>query len=158
MKKLGFLLVLGCILASCNQQPKSMDSMSMMETKDACCQDTIRDGVFIHITESYNDPHRVLMPLKMAAMMAMDKDVLVYMDIHAVELAVKGAKDLNYADFESFQTYIKKLAEMKVGVYACPTCLKIAGFTPEDLMEGVQVAQKDKFFNFTKGRIITLDY
>jgi hypothetical protein len=45
-----------------------------------------------------------------------------------------------------------------VGVYACPTCLKIAGFTPKDLMEGVQVAQKDKFFNFTKGRIITLDY
>ena len=90
--------------------------------------------------------------------MAMDKDVIVYMDIHAVELLVKGAKDMTYSDFESFQTYIKQLLDKKVGVYACPTCLKIAGFKPEDLMEGVQVAQKDKFFNFTKGRIITLDY
>lgn len=120
--------------------------------------DSVRDGIFIHITESYNDPHRVLMPLKMASMMAMDKDVIVYMDIHAVELLVKGAKDLNYADFESAQTYIKELINKKVGVYACPTCLKIAGFKPEDLMDGVQIAQKDKFFNFTKGRIITLDY
>jgi len=90
--------------------------------------------------------------------MAADKDVIVYMDIHAVELLVKGAKDLSFADFESAQTYIKKLTDKKIGVYACPTCLKIAGFKPEDLVEGVQVAQKDKFFNFTKGRIITLDY
>lgn len=90
--------------------------------------------------------------------MAKDKDVIVYMDIHAVELLVKGAKDMKYADFESFQTYIKQLVEKKVGVYACPTCLKIAGFKPEDLMDGVKVAQKDKFFDFTKGRIITLDY
>jgi predicted peroxiredoxin len=98
------------------------------------------------------------MPLKMATMMEKDKDVIVYMDIHAVELLVKGAKDLNYADFESFQTYIKQLVDKKVGVYACPTCLKIAGFKPENLIEGLQVAQKDGFFNFTKGRIITLDY
>jgi len=65
---------------------------------------------------------------------------------------------MNFADFESFQTYIKELLDKNVGVYACPTCLKIAGFKPEDLMDGVQVAQKDKFFNFTKGRIIALDY
>jgi predicted peroxiredoxin len=138
------------------QPPQAMashDHMAMMRGDSA-----MRDGVFIHITESYNDPHRVLMPLKMATMMAMDKDVVVYMDIKAVELLVKGAKDLTYADFESLQTYIKKLTEMKVGVYACPTCLKIAGFKPEDLMDGVQVAQKDKFFDFTKGRILTLDY
>ena len=125
----------------------------MGKTCDSC-----KDGVFIHITESYNNPHKVLMPLKMANMMAMDKDVLVYMDIKAVELLVKGAKDMNYKDFDSFQTLIKSLVAKKVGIYACPTCLKIAGFKPEDLMEGVKVAEKDKFFNFTKGKIITLDY
>ncbi len=129
-----------------------------MDTKAAAAEPSVRDGVFIHITESYNDPHRVLMPLKMATMMAIDKDVLVYMDIHAVELLVKGAKDLNFADFESAHTYIKMLADRNIGVFACPTCLKIAGFKPEDLMDGVKVAQKDKFFNFTRGRIITLDY
>jgi hypothetical protein len=35
--------------------------------------------------------------------------------------------------------------------------LKIAGYTPEDLMEGVKAANKERFFGFTKGRIITLD-
>ena len=151
------LMLAMVLLISCNQTTKTDVHQGMNKEMGMTC-DSCRDGVFIHITESYNNPHKVLMPLKMANMMAMDKDVLVYMDIKAVELLVKGAKDMNYADFDSFQTLVKKLVEKKVGVYACPTCLKIAGFKPEDLMEGVKVAEKDKFFNFTKGRIITLDY
>jgi predicted peroxiredoxin len=155
MKKLALLAICGLLMVSCNQPPKQDET----ETPEAnTVSDTVRDGVFIHITESYNDPHRVLMPLKMAVMMSKDQDVLVYMDIHAVELLVKGAKDLNFSDFSSARAYIKDLLANNVGVYACPTCLQVAGFKPEDLMDGIQVAQKDKFFNFTKGRIITLDY
>lgn len=156
MKNLGLFILAIVLITSCNQNTSKTGEKKTFTT--AASTDTIKDGVFIHITESYNDPHRVLMPLKMAVMMAKDKDVIVYMDIHAVELLIKGAKDMNFADFESVQTYIKQLVDMKVGVYACPTCLKIAGFKPEDLLDGVQVAQKEKFFNFTKGRIITLDY
>lgn len=157
MKNLSLLVLALVLITSCNQKNEKKVEIESVKTAVACT-DSIKDGVFIHITESYNDPHRVLMPLKMAVMMSKDKDVLVYMDIHAVELLVKGAKDLNFADFESVQTYLKQLAENKVGVYACPTCLKIAGFKPEDLIDGIQVAQKDKFFDFTQGRIITLDY
>ncbi len=157
MKKLALLAIYGLFMVSCNQSPKTAETPGM-ETNKAVVMDTVRDGVFIHITESYNDPHRVLMPLKMAVLMSKDKDVLVYLDIHAVALLVKEAKDLNFADFESAQTYVKELIASGVGVYVCPTCLKIAGFKPEDLMEGVQVADKDKFFSFTKGRILALDY
>ena len=53
---------------------------------------------------------------------------------------------------------LQSLIDKKVGIYVCPTCLKVAGHSEEDLMPGVQMAQKDKFFNFTKGRIITIDY
>lgn len=53
---------------------------------------------FSHITESCNDPHKVLMALKMAE------------------------------------------------------------FRPEDLINDAQIAQKDKFFDLTKGQIITLIY
>lgn len=157
MKKFGLIIMLGFMILSCNQNLKQGNT-SIQETQIVAQADTIKDGVFIHITDGYDDPHRVLMPLKMAVMMSKDKDVLVYLDIHAVELLVKGAKDLKYSDFDSFQTYVKQLIDKEVGVYACPTCLKIAGFKPEDLMDGIQVAQKDKFFSFTKGRIITLDY
>ncbi len=151
MKNIGFLLLAGLIFSACNQN-------SDQTTASASKMEAARDGVFIHITECYDDPHKVLMPLKMATIMADDKDVLVYMDIHAVQLLLKDSKDIQFADFESAHTYIRKLIEMKVGVYACPTCLKIAGYSPGDLMDGIQVAQKDKFFNFTEGRIITLDY
>ncbi len=30
--------------------------------------------------------------------------------------------------------------------------------TKEDLAQGIQLADKKKFFSFTKGRILTLDY
>ena len=157
MKRTAFILLAGLLVYSCNQHPTA--NMASAQVKQpVVVADTIRDGLFIHIMDGYNDPHKVLMALKMANLMAADKDVLVYMDIHAVELLVKGAKDMHFADFDSFQSYIKQLVDKKVGVYACPTCLKIAGFKPEDLMEGVQVAQKDKFFSFTRGRILSLDY
>ena len=159
MKNIGLLFIAGLMFISCNQTPKqNADSNLEQATTIESVSETIRDGVFIHITEGYNDPHRVLMPLKMATMMAKDKDVLVYMDIHAVEFLVKGAKDLNFENFESAQTYIKQLVDNKISVYVCPTCLKVAGFKEEDLLDGIQIAEKDKFFNFTKGRIITLDY
>jgi predicted peroxiredoxin len=159
MKNLLFLLLcLLVITVSCNKKPAEPpavlhDHAMMMQTDS-----NMRDGVFIHITEGYNDPHRVLMPLKMANMMAMDKDVLVYLDIKAVELVLKTSKDLEYADFDPLKKQLQGLIDKKVGVYACPTCLKLAGHTPEELMEGIQVANKEAFFNFTNGRIITLDY
>jgi predicted peroxiredoxin len=149
MKKLNLLLLSVLLIMSCNQKPKQTDitpDHSAMAEMEA----SVRDGMFIHITESYSDPHQVLMPLKMALLMSADKDVIVYMDIHAVELLVKDSKDISFADFESAHSYIKQLTEKGVCVCACPTCLKIAGFKPENLMDGVQIAQKDKFFNFTK--------
>jgi predicted peroxiredoxin len=157
MRNIAVLLILGLMIISCNQAPKQSQTLNPQNESQSVAV-PVRDGVFIHITQCYDDPHRVLMPLKMAVMMAAEKDVLVYLDIHAVQLLAKDSKDLNFADFESAHSYIKKLKELNVGVYACPTCMKIAGIEPADLMEGVQVAQKDKFFNFTKGRIITLDY
>jgi predicted peroxiredoxin len=150
------VIILGLFIISCNQKTPNVQNSGSSDM--AISIDSTRDGIFIHITEGYNDPHKVLMPLKMASIMAPDKDVIVYMDIHAVELLVKDAKDMNYADFESFQTYIRQLIDKKVGIYACPTCLKIAGYEPGDLMEGVQLAQKDKFFDFTQGKIVSLDY
>jgi len=157
MKKLALFTVIALMMVSCSQ-PAAHDEKTNQAQSGVAATEIPRDGIFIHIMESYNDPHRVLMPLKMATLMADDKDVIVYMDIHAVELLVKGSKDLNFADFESAHTYIRQLIDKGVGIYACPTCLKIAGFSAEDLMPGIQVAQKDKFFNFTKGRILTLDY
>jgi predicted peroxiredoxin len=157
-RALIILISLGFLAFSCKQSPEK--SISDTEEQETAGQQTTstRDGIFIHITAGYDDPHRVLMPLKMANIMATDKDVLLYLDIHAVELVLKSSKDLEFADFDPLHKQLQDLIEKKVGIYVCPTCLKIAGHTPDELMEGVQVANKDRFFDFTDGRILTLDY
>lgn len=117
-----------------------------------------RDGVFIHVSHGEDDPHRVLMALSMANIMADGRDVLVYFDIKGIDVVLKGAKDLAYSHFPSSKEQLSMLPKKGVILMACPGCLKAAGKTPTDLAPGVQVADKDRFFSFTKGRILALDY
>lgn len=117
-----------------------------------------KDGVFIHISSGANDPHRVLMALNMAAMMSQDRDVLVYFDIKGIEVVLKDAPDLTYSHFPSSLTQLNNLLQKGVPIYVCPGCLKAAGKTEADVMPGVMIAKKEAFFDFTKGRILTLDY
>jgi predicted peroxiredoxin len=117
-----------------------------------------RDGIFIHISHGTDDPHRALMALKMAEIMQDTRDVLVYFDIKGVEVCLKGAQDIQYSYFEASKAQMQKLLDKKVTVMVCPTCLKAAGRVPDDLASGIQIADKDKFFTFTKGRILTMDY
>jgi predicted peroxiredoxin len=121
-------------------------------------EESPRDGVFLHISHGVDKPQRVLMALHMAELMAESRDVLVYFDIKGIEVVVKDAPDLTFSHFPASKTQLAKLIEMGIGVYACPGCLKAAGRTPPDLMPGVKVADKNAFFSFTKGRILTLDY
>ena len=116
------------------------------------------DGVFLHVSNGTNDPHRVLMALKMAEIMSEDKDVLIYFDIKGVEVVLKDALDLEFSHFPSSQAQLKTLVEKGVQIYVCPGCLKAAGKTADDVMEGINIAEKEAFFNFTSGRILTLDY
>ncbi len=117
-----------------------------------------RDGVFIHITRGADDPHAALMGLRMATLMAAERDVLVYCDLKGVEVVLADAPDLRHADFESARTLLRGLLDRGVPVLVCPGCLRAAGHRPEDVEPGVQMADKDRFFSFTRGRILTLDY
>ncbi len=125
---------------------------------ESTTQTAPRDGIFLHISHGPEDAHRVLMALNMAVMMAETRDVLLYFDITGVNVVLKDAPDIQFSHFPSSQTQIQKLLEKGVPIMACPGCLKAAGKTPEDLAPGIQVANKEAFFNFTKGRILTLDY
>jgi predicted peroxiredoxin len=98
------------------------------------------------------------MALNMAAIMSEDHDVLVYFDIKGVEVVLKDAPDIAFAQFASSKTQLAALSSKGVTLAACPGCLQAAGKTTADLAEGITVAEKARFFNFTKGRILTLDY
>ena len=160
MKKLFLIAFVLLAFISCKQTDEKKNEHAGMDMKTdsvaSCCG--TKDGLFLHISSGYDDPHKVLMALKMATMMAMDKDVLVYIDIKGVEMLMKTSKDMKYKDFPTLYELLDQLAANKVTVMACPTWLKVAGLSPGDLRPGGITAQKDKFFNFTKGRIVTLDY
>jgi len=117
-----------------------------------------QDGVFIHVSTGAEDPHRVLMALKMADVMSADHDVLMYFDIRGVNVLTADGPDLSRPPFDSSHTLIPKLLEAGVRIYACPTCLQVAEKSPTDLMPGIDVANKEAFFDFTEGRILSLDY
>jgi predicted peroxiredoxin len=121
-------------------------------------QAVTRDGVFMHVSKGAEDPHAVLMALKMATLMSADRDVLVYFDLKGVNVVLKDAQDVTFPTFDSSKSQLKALLDKGVPLYVCPGCLKAAGKKPEDVMPGVKIAEKDAFFNFTKGRILTLDY
>jgi predicted peroxiredoxin len=118
----------------------------------------LREGVLLHITHDHSDPHRVLMPLQMAAIMSADRDVMIYLDIDAVRLVIRDAGDIVYGHFTPLKESLQNLLSAGVEIYACPGCMKEAGIRPEHLLEGIRVADKDRFFEFTAGRIITLNY
>ena len=117
-----------------------------------------RDGVFIHIMEGAENPHAVLMALKMASLMSADRDVLVYFDLKGVGVTLKDTPEISYPTFESSRMQLAALMAKGVPIYVCPGCLKAAGKQHEDVMPGLKIAEKDAFFSFTKGRILTLDY
>lgn len=118
----------------------------------------VRDGVFVHVTKGAEDPHAVLMALKMASLMSEDHDALMYFDLKGVNIVLKDADDLKFRAFDSSKTQLKALIENGVPLYVCPGCLEAAGKTPDDVMPGVMIANKAAFFDFTRGRILTIDY
>lgn len=151
MKNLLLLLVVSMFLFACNPRQNGTESTQPVEE--------ITDGVFIHLSHGPEDPHRVLMALRMAEIMSEDKDVLVYFDIKAVHVVLKNSENITMEG--SFPNSLEQLANLMdkgVELQVCPGCLKAAGKVPEDVMEGVKLADKESFFNFTKGRILTIDY
>lgn len=148
-RSLVVILVIAALTA-CAAPPASTPTVTATEPP--------RDGVFIHVSHGPEDAHRVLMALRMAEMMAADRDVLVYFDITGIDAVLADAPDLEMAPFPPLKAQLAKLVELGVPLYACPGCLEAAGRTAEDLAPGLQVANKDAFFDFTEGRILTLDY
>ena len=141
------ILAVSALLLSCNQQENKSE-----------IKEKVKDGLFIHVSHGINDPHRVLMALSLADKMSEDKDVILYFDIDGIQIVLKDSPDLTFSHFASSQTEIQKLLDKGITIMACPGCLKAAGKTPDDLRKGIVVAEKEKFFNFTSGRILSIDY
>jgi len=116
------------------------------------------DGAFIHISKGSADTHDVLMALMLADKFSTSNDVLVFFDKEGIELVTKDAPNLEMEPFDNSDDIFERLINLNVTILACPACMKVSGVEEADLREGVQMAEKEQFFDFTEGRILTLDY
>ncbi|MEW6508015.1 MAG: peroxiredoxin [Bacteroidota bacterium] len=117
-----------------------------------------KDGVLIHISSGTENPQKVLMGLTMGLKMADDRDVFIFMDIDAVNVVLISSKSLELPKFESSKILIDKILNKGIKIAVCTMCLEAINKTQYDLMKGIKFVNKDDFFDFTQGRILTLNY
>jgi predicted peroxiredoxin len=152
MKHVLILLAVILIPFSCirvNENPVPAMKASFLAEKD---------GIFIHVKQGPDEAHQVLMALSMATKFMDTHDVLIYFDIHGIEMVTKDAPNLEMEPFGSSDALFEKLIDEGVTIFACPGCMKVEGVSASDLRSGVTVADKDEFFDFTDGRILSIDY
>lgn len=116
------------------------------------------DGVFIQISSGPGDPQSVLAGLTTALRMSEDHEVMILLDVRGPEIVLSKAQSLEMKKFEPSKILIQKLIERGVKIEVCSTCLEVLNKTEFDLMKGVKIANKADFFDFTKGRILSLHY
>lgn len=152
MKKIALILVVALVAFSCirvNEPPVSKIHVPIVADKD---------GIFIHVKQGPDNEHEVLMALSLATKFADDYDVLMYFDIDGIKMVTKDAPNLEMEPFGSSDELFDKLVNEGVTIFACPGCMKVEGVEASDLRSGVSVAEKDEFFDFTDGRILSIDY
>ena len=155
MKILNLLLIVFALsLVSCinTNEPLTETAENVEESVSQ------KDGVFFHVSSGYDNPQKALMAVSLAVKMAESQDVTLFFDIQGVKLLTKDSEDIDMESFLTLHGALDKLIEQNIQIMACPMCMKKAGIDPKDLREGVIVAEGERFFNFTKGRILTLDY
>lgn len=150
MKKVFALFLIPLLATACIHVNEEQQAPPVPEPKT--------DGAFIHISKGSADTHTVLMALMLADKFSTSNDVLVFFDKDGIEMVTKDAPNLEMEPFDPSDDIFKRLVDLNVTILACPACMKVAGVEKEDLREGVQVAEKEQFFDFTEGRILTLDY
>jgi len=117
-----------------------------------------KDGIFLHVSSGYDNPHKASMALSLAVKMSETKDVALFFDIEGVKLLTNNSEDIQMNDFMTVHSALDTLVKHNVRIMACPMCMAKAEIKHEELKDGIIVAEAEKFFNFTKGRILTLDY
>jgi predicted peroxiredoxin len=151
MKKTFALLLILFLAAACIRVDTS-------ETPSIPEKEKKTDGVFIHISKGEADTHDVLMALMLADKFSTSNDVCVFFDKDGIDMVSKDAPNLEMDPFDPSDDIFERLVNLGVDILACPACMKIAGVEEGDLRNGVKLAEKEKFLNFTEGRILSLDY
>lgn len=132
----------------------------------ASCASQGKDGLLVHIASgpgSDESNHRIIMGLNLAYnALKSGRPVLVFFDVKGVVIPVQSEPDVAHESHKemipSAKEAMRKILDEGGRIMVCPACLKHAGFGEGDLIEGAEMGKMDTIFNFTDGRVITLDW
>ncbi|MFC2102056.1 DsrE family protein [Bacteroidota bacterium] len=150
-----FTFLIAIVLAGCTETPSGE---TLVETETVEATPAASDGLFIHVSSGYDNPKKAMMAITLANKVIGIKDVTLFFDIEGVRLLTKNSKDIDLGGYMSLHAALDSLVAANVQIMACPMCMKAAGIDESMLRDGVTTATVDGFFNFTDGRILTLDY
>lgn len=105
MKMLNLLLIAFLLTFTSCQNAEKPEIADLVKPS----QQTVKDGVFLHISSGYENPKKVLMALNLAVKMVETKDVCLFFDIEGVKLLTKTAEDIQMENLMSLHEAINKL-------------------------------------------------
>ncbi|WP_432799661.1 hypothetical protein [Poriferisphaera sp. WC338] len=119
------------------------------------------DGILIHITSNIHTPEhqrKILTALNLAVTLADDHNVRIFCDAQGINLLLEENPSFNLPMLGSTNQLINQLIDKNVPIYASLASLQAQEYVPEQLQQGIQIAEKSHFFSFPNPRVITLDY
>lgn len=133
---LGFLLVT-------TSATIAHDVAQTTQTQQTAEVITETPSLFVNLTS--NDPWRAGMAINFAQnSLNKDHEVVIYLNIQGVNLAsAKIPQPINSHNGQNLQEMLKDFISQGGRVIICPSCMKLAGVTQEDLIEGVEMSSPD---------------
>jgi sulfur relay (sulfurtransferase) complex TusBCD TusD component (DsrE family) len=119
------------------------------------------DRVVVHVKsgdpKDYDEVHAASMAMNLATnLQNAGMNVTVYLDVNGVHLAVQQPSFIH----SQANSMLRDLITNGATVIVCPHCLVEAGYSPEQLVEGAQLASPEEatMANVLRGNVTVIDY
>ena len=94
-----------------------------------------------------SDGHAVTMAMQLAGHALDDgRDVTLFFNVKSPPLVARNGPALQYGKNPPVREMVQALIKRGADVLVCPHCLKATGTSPDDLIVGAQVANREKLF------------
>jgi sulfur relay (sulfurtransferase) complex TusBCD TusD component (DsrE family) len=119
------------------------------------------DRVVVHVKSGdprdYDEAHAANMAMHLATnLQNAGMNVTIYLDVNGVHLAVQQPSFIH----SQANSMLRDLIANGTAVIVCPHCLIDAGYSPEQLVEGAQLASPEEatMANVLRGNVTVIDY
>ena len=121
---------------------------------------TDKSAIVLNVTSGREDVHAVTMALQLANHALDDgRPAVLFLNVRAPDLARRDLPDsLVLHGNPPVRQMVADLIKRGAGVLVCPSCAKVMGVTPEDLIEGAAFATRESLFGALSPSAVVFTY